>query len=194
MTGVKKIKYSNELEDFREVLERTRYCDCAATLKQLVPNTNGGYNQLDQQTVIVEKVRLIANVDEQNDMFTVLIQSKNPELKRIGFLWDTVLARGTTNFLKGTPNDYVLVFDMYRSALESNTAYVLSALSPVFISREDEGLRFAFLMDNVYFEKSFITMDEIEYEASLLPTEYEDEEREDFNNNDDILGGGLLGM
>lgn len=178
----------NSLDEFAEVLDKCRECDCISTLKSFIKRSDGEFNHMDLQQNVSINVTSTVLINDKF-IYVTLNSSNMADLRQIKEMWQTVLQRGTKKALAGKANDYVLVIDLVKQELEKNLVYTLSFMQPVFISTDGDSVILVFEMDNMFFGKDTVTLDEIEYEEELDRDRYEESNFEsEYSETDEYIG------
>lgn len=184
MLSIAHITDEKELEDLNAVLSKTSECDTIATLKQMLERNDGTFNQQDLDNVVVAPAKNHIFINERDGLaYLTITSSDKPQLKKVGYLWETMIKRGDTNYKKGKLNDYVVTVDLIYAELEKERVYNLSFLNPVFRSEEDGSLQLVFKLTNIFFGIERVTLDEVEYQMAEQEA-YEDE-TSPYNNSDE---------
>lgn len=190
-----------QLAELSECLKKTKSCEVVATLKQFAESANGKVQSVDIQTVTAVSKNLI-NVND-GLVYAELSEREGSlnDLKKIRSMWQAVLNRGTTCFMRGEANDYGIAIDLICSELENGKVYCVSFFNPSFMAGEDRGISFATPIEQFMFGIEELSLSEIEYEEELRAesgygstyTDMDEEESGDtedddtFASRDDII-------
>lgn len=173
------------LDELRECLEKCEDCIGVITLKQSVVNPEGKVNSIDlNKFPLPVKLSVEPMMDRGVIKASINVQDKT-QFRRIINMWRTLTRRGKErlmtkeeDLLGTTPeerereraNDYSLHFDFSKQELEKETMYIVSFITPVFLSYDDYDngtLEMIFLPEDMLFGKEIITLAELEYSAAL---------------------------
>ncbi len=190
MENILNANTQDSLDELSEVLDKCRECDCIATLKSFIERSDGKLNHTDIQQSVGINVTSTVYINDKF-MYVMLRSSDMTDLMRIKEMWGLMLQRGTKNALSGKPNDYTVVIDLVKQELEKSCVYTLSFMQPVFVSAESDTLTLAFEVNNMFFGKDTVTLDEIEYAEELDRDRYEDSDYEnesDYTETDEFIG------
>lgn len=200
MLRLTELKTDQDFEMFSEILDKIRDANIVATIKQVLVRQDGTFNYMDvRQTVSEAK----ASVQVNNGYLYVVAQNvRKLDVRRLKDMWSTVVARGTSQFTKGQPNDYCLTIDITKDELQQGYVYCLTGVQPIFVSSDgDNDLTFVFSFDNVRCAKDEVSPYDVDYEVALREQaqdsayQYDDDEDEDdttFDENDELLNNDDL--
>ena len=189
MISIAHVTDEDELENLKTVLSKTSQCDAIATLKQMLERNDGTFNQQEIENVVVSPAKNLIYINERDGLAYLTISSSDtPQLKKVGYLWETMIKRGDLNYQKGKLNDYVVTVDLIAAELEKERVYTLSFLNPIFRSDEDGSLQLVFKLSNIFYGIEHVTVDEIEYGLAEQKA-YEDETSpySDYNENSSFI-------
>lgn len=185
------------LQELEECLTNCRHSKCLATVKQVMTTTDGNTSLTN---ISETQFDVVASVNINNNKFYIRIETNEPvEIKKVLAYRDTVNERGTQKFLQGQSNDYIHVIDLIKEKEQENLVYIMSFVSPLFMSIEDGGLYAVYDFDNMHFSKDEVdfvdVLNEIEYAEEIERfaeeregyTEQEYDENDDYINNDELL-------
>lgn len=184
------------LKELEECLINCRHCNCLATVKQAMITTEGNINLTN---ISETQFDVTAFITINNNRFYVRLETNEPiEIKKVLAFRDTVNERGTQKFLRGQDNDYIFVVDLIKENEQENLVYIMSFVSPLFMTTEDGGLYAVYDFDNMHFSRDEVdfvdVLNEIEYaeEIEKFALEREGEQEQDFDENEEYIGNDEL--
>lgn len=196
MYSINEITNDLMLEELKECLENCRYCKCLATVKQMMTATDGNVSLTN---ISETQFDVSTSININNNMYYLRLDTSEPvEVKKVLAFRDTVLERGTQRFTSGKSNDYILVIDLVKEKEQENLVYIMSFISPMFMSTEDGGLFAVYDFDNMHFSKDEVdfvdVLNEIEYaeEVERFALEREGVQEQDYDENEDYIGNDEL--
>ncbi len=186
-----------EFAELAEILAKAREGHSVGTMKQVVQNVGTeGYRYVDLQQNTSESSTIL---QVNGDYFYVTIQRQTRiDVRKFRTMWNTVLQRGTLQFTKGLPNDYIFVLEVGKSEMDKGYVYCVSAVQPIFVTSDgDMDLTFVFPLENVSCAKEEISVYDVEYEASMreesgnsayaFDFDEDEDEPENFEENEEVL-------
>lgn len=184
------IKAVENMQEFKECLDKCTDCDALASLKQTAKKPNGEYSAIDLQQIVVE-VHATVSTNDNTGLVYVELSGDKIKMKKIRELWNSANKRGTDRKMQNKENDYIFILDLINQESKACKLYCLSFCNPWFMSTEEKGLLIALPYDNFKFGIEETSYDEMEYadleyqRANGRQEAYdEDEDDETFDEND----------